>query len=484
MFQTDKEQFARWLHELIKRKFGVDWDFTEVFEKTPILFGDYLKMGLSSEDRVYEQVVDPTRLPKLLENYLEEYNLSTPKTMNLVFFMDAVEHVSRLARILRSPRGNAMLVGLGGSGKQSLTRLAAFMVEYKCVSIELTKGYGNDQFREDIKKLFQIAGVERQPVVFLFTDSQIVNEGFVEDINSVLNAGDVPNLFPPDEKDRIVNDVRDYAASIGKPLSKDSVYQVFISCVQANLHLVLCMSPVGEAFRTRCRMFPSLINCCTIDWYLPWPREALLDVASRFLSGLENVEDDMKSALSQMCTTVHTSVEEFADKFWNELRRKFYISPKSYLDLIEMYLKLLGTKRDELIDQRDKFSNGLEKMVEVSAVIEQSKKDLDALKPVLEEKSKAIEVLLADVTKDKAAAAEVEKVVGAETLEVEAKAADVKAGQEDAQRDLNEALPALEVSLVLQHPAFTPDLSFEPSKARNLESCIANPPPQTLDPKF
>jgi dynein heavy chain, axonemal len=64
-----------------------------------------------------------------------------------------------------------------------------------------------------------VAGVERSPVVFLFTDSQIVNEGFVEDINSILNAGDVPNLFPPDEKDRIISDVREYAASIGKPVT-------------------------------------------------------------------------------------------------------------------------------------------------------------------------------------------------------------------------------------------------------------------------
>lgn len=175
--------------------------------------------------------------------------MSTPKTMNLVFFIDAIEHISRLARILRSPRGNAMLVGLGGSGKQSLTKLSAFMSEFLCIQIELKRGYNNNDFREDIKKLFMVAGVERKPVVFLFTDSQIVNEGFVEDINSILNAGDVPNLFAPDEKDQIVGDVREYVASIGKPLSKDSVYRVFISCVQANLHVVLSMSPVGEAFR-------------------------------------------------------------------------------------------------------------------------------------------------------------------------------------------------------------------------------------------
>lgn len=54
--------------------------------------------------------------------------------------------------------------------------------------------------------------------------------------------------------------------------SRDAVFNHFISRVRNNLHVVLCMSPVGDAFRTRCRMFPSLVNCCTIDWFTEWPR--------------------------------------------------------------------------------------------------------------------------------------------------------------------------------------------------------------------
>eukprot|EP00960_Hanusia_phi_P070417 767305-Hanusia_phi.AAC.13 len=439
----DKRTFAIWIYELLKRKFSMDLDFEDTFFANPILFGDYLKMGASGDDRVYELVTDNSKLSKLFDTYLEEYNQSSPKSMNLIFFMDAIEHVSRLARIIRTPRGNAMLVGLGGSGKQSLTRLAAFMAEFQCFQIELSRGYSNSEFREDLKKLFQIAGVDRSPVVFLFTDSQIVNEGFVEDINSILNAGDVPNLFAQDEKDRVINDCREYVARLGKSLTKDSIYSTFVGCVQSNLHIVLCMSPVGEAFRRRCRMFPSLINCCTIDWYLPWPHDALKNVAEYFIQAIENVEDEHKVAIANMCPFIHSQIEIYAEKFYEELRRKFYITPKSYLDMIKLYKGLYNVKRSELSEQKDRFVNGLNKMEEVRIVIESAKKDLAELEPILKEKSASTEILLNQVSTDKQEASRVEVIVSKEAAEVEEFAAGVKVIQEDARKDLEEAEPAL-----------------------------------------
>lgn len=88
--------------------------------------------------------------------------MTTPKIMKLVFFKDAVAHTARISRVLRQPRGNAMLVGVGGSGKQSLTRFACFLSEYQCFQIELTKGYGNFEFREDLKKIYKVAGKHLQ----------------------------------------------------------------------------------------------------------------------------------------------------------------------------------------------------------------------------------------------------------------------------------------------------------------------------------
>lgn len=95
------------------------------------------------------------RLLAVLEEYLEDYNANNTSQLSLVFFQDAVEHVTRISRILRQPRGNAMLVGVGGSGKQSLTRFAAHMGGFKCFSIELSRGYGLTEFREDLKVMYR-----------------------------------------------------------------------------------------------------------------------------------------------------------------------------------------------------------------------------------------------------------------------------------------------------------------------------------------
>ena len=75
--------------------------------------------------------------------------------------------------MMRQPRGNALLVGIGGTGKQSLTRLASHMCGYQCFQIELCRGYDYVAFHEDLKKLYQMAGVDQQDTVFLFTDTQV-----------------------------------------------------------------------------------------------------------------------------------------------------------------------------------------------------------------------------------------------------------------------------------------------------------------------
>ena len=66
-------------------------------------------------------------MQRVLEEYLEDYNQVNTAQMKLVLFTDAVQHIARISRVIRQPLGNALLLGVGGSGRQSLTRLATHM---------------------------------------------------------------------------------------------------------------------------------------------------------------------------------------------------------------------------------------------------------------------------------------------------------------------------------------------------------------------
>ena len=94
------------------------------------------------EDPPYEPVRDMNLLKDMLTEKLEDYALEPGNSaMDLVLFRDALHHICRIHRILQQPRGNALLVGVGGSGRKSLSRLAAFVAELKCFTIEITKNY-------------------------------------------------------------------------------------------------------------------------------------------------------------------------------------------------------------------------------------------------------------------------------------------------------------------------------------------------------
>jgi len=123
--------------------------------------------------------------------------------MNLVLFREAVDHISRLSRILRMERGHALLIGLGGSGKQSISKLTGYIANQKVMGVEGRKNYGNKEFREDLYKVMSKAAFDNQKVMFLFGDQNAISESFYEDINNLIGSGEVPACINKDELEAI-----------------------------------------------------------------------------------------------------------------------------------------------------------------------------------------------------------------------------------------------------------------------------------------
>ncbi|XP_060775597.1 dynein axonemal heavy chain 2 [Neoarius graeffei] len=441
--QADLEAFVG----LLSEKLGSLFDLTYhniCPNKQPPIFGDFLK-----DSRVYEDLQDFQSLKGFVESQLEDYSL-TPGVvpMNLVLFRDAIEHVTRVMRVIGQPRGNMLLVGIGGSGRQSLTKLSTYICEYLLFQVEVTKQYRKQEFREDIKKLYRLTGVDNKPTVFLFNDTQLVDESFLEDINNILSSGEVPNLFKSDEFDEIQNALYESARTDNVDETPDSMFNYLIERVRNNLHIVLCMSPVGDPFRNRIRQYPALVNCTTIDWFSEWPQDALLEVAERYLDGL-NLGDveGIQSKVACIFMTMHQSVVQFSQRMKLELKRPNYVTPTNYLELVSGYKKLLAEKRSELGEQVSKLRNGLFKIDDTRTKVEAMSVELEDAKIKVAEFQKQCEEYLVGIIQQKREADEQQKAVGAHSKKIAAEELKCKTMANNAQKDLDEALPALEEAM-------------------------------------
>lgn len=140
------------------------------------------------------------------------------------------------------------------------------------------------------------------------------------------------------------------------------MWSYFLATCAQNLHVVLCMSPAGDALRNRCRNFPGLIGSTYIDWVFPWPQQALSAVAKLFLTEHSlvssslllvifehnfldlpfQIPSDYRENIMKHVVYVHSTMHHYSKDYLQKLRRNNYVTPKHYLDYINTYLKLLG----------------------------------------------------------------------------------------------------------------------------------------------
>nr|XP_023509291.1 dynein heavy chain 9, axonemal isoform X13 [Equus caballus] len=436
--EKDFDLFDKIQTEVVKKIFD---DIEETMEQTRSL-NMYCHFANGIGEPKYMPVQSWELLTQTLLEALENHN-EVNTVMDLVLFEDAMRHVCRINRILESPRGNALLVGVGGSGKQSLTRLAAFISSMDVFQITLRKGYQIPDFKVDLASLCLKAGVKNLSTVFLMTDAQVADEKFLVLINDLLASGEIPDLYSDDEVESIISNVRNEVKSQGLIDSRENCWKFFVDRVRRQLKVTLCFSPVGNKLRVRSRKFPAIVNCTAIDWFHEWPQQALESVSLRFLQNTDSIEPTVKQSISKFMAFVHTSVNQTSQSYLSNEQRYNYTTPKSFLEFIRLYQSLLRKNGRELKSKMERLENGLLKLHSTSAQVDDLKAKLATqeveLKQKNEDADKLIQVVGIEtdkVSREKAIADEEERKVALIMLEVKQK-------QKDCEEDLAKAEPAL-----------------------------------------
>uniref|UniRef100_A0A1A8G9X4 Cytoplasmic dynein 1 heavy chain 1 n=2 Tax=Nothobranchius TaxID=28779 RepID=A0A1A8G9X4_9TELE len=420
----------------------------------PILYSNWL-----SKDYIPVEQEELRDYVKARLKVFYEEELDVP----LVLFNEVLDHVLRIDRIFRQPQGHLLLIGVSGAGKTTLSRFVAWMNGLSVYQIKVHRKYTGEDFDEDLRTVLRRSGCKNEKIAFIMDESNVLDSGFLERMNTLLANGEVPGLFEGDEYATLMTQCKEGAQKEGLMLdTHEELYKWFTSQVIRNLHVVFTMNPSSEGLKDRAATSPALFNRCVLNWFGDWSTEALYQVGKEFTSKMDlekpnyKVPDYMpivydklpqppshREAIVNGCVFVHQTLHQANSRLAKRGGHTMAITPRHYLDFINQYANLFNEKRSELEEQQMHLNVGLRKIKETVDQVEELRRDLRIKSQELEAKNAAANDKLKKMVKDQQEA-EKKKVMSQEIQEAVYKQQEViKDKQLSVKQDLDQVEPAV-----------------------------------------
>ncbi|TPX53424.1 hypothetical protein SeMB42_g00788 [Synchytrium endobioticum] len=394
------EAERRWTDDIIDSvasKHFVSLDIKAVL-KRPILFSDWLSKHYVSVDRDVLRDFVRARLKVFYEEELD---------VPLVLFNDVLDHVLRIDRVFKQMQGHMLLIGVSGSGKTTLSRFVAWINGLSVFQIQVHNKYSAADFDEDLRTVLRRAGTRGEKVCFIMDESNVLESGFLERMNTLLANAEIPGLFEGDEYTALMNQCKEGAQRDGVIIdSTEELYKWFTHQVMKNLHVVFTMNPPEAGLGSRAATSPALFNRCVLDWFGDWSDQAFYQVAKEFTESLDFTDNtytapmdfplayddlpmppDYRNAIVNAFVFVHQSLYDVNAKLGRREGRHNYATPRHYLDFISHYVKVFGEKREDLEDRQRHLNVGLDKLKDTVVKVEELRKSLASKKRELEAKT-------------------------------------------------------------------------------------------------
>ncbi len=198
--------------------------------------------------------------------------------------------------------------------------------------------------------------------------------------------------------------------------------------------------------------FPGLVANCTIDWFLRWPRDALVAVADHFLSSFNIVcTDGIKKELVHCMGSVHDGVAEYCLQYFQKYRRSTHVTPKSYLSFINGYKEIYSQKLNEIESMAKRMNDGLTRLVDAEKAVTLMKEELIVKEKELDIANKKADEVLKEVAVKKGAAEIVRQQVQKVKDTAQTLVDEINRDKLQANAELENAKPALLVRLIYRN---------------------------------
>ena len=462
--ETERNWCEEKINQVARRHFaGVDHD--KALER-PLFYSTWLS---KENKRVSREELREFLGARLRVFYEEE--LDVP----LVIFDEVLDHILRIDRVLRQPMGHCLLVGDSGAGKTVLSKFVSWMNGLSIFQIKAHSKYGLDEFNEDLRLVMRRVGIEGEKVCFIFDESNALGSGFLEAMNALLASGEVPGLFEGDEYTALMSACRDSASKDGIIVdSEDELWRRFTSIIQRNLHVVFTMNPSGGEWKTRSTTSPALFNRCVLDWVGTWSTKAMAEVGKQFTVQLdmgdaesvggswgigegeilmEKVQNafegiatgGLRQAVVAALVTMHDITKVMANECANSssMSCRTFLSPRDYLALIHNFVDCVKRLRSKVEDEQLHVNAGLSKLRQTQENVAELKIALSSKKKESREKESLANQKLQQMVNDQNIAEKRKDEAEQMSEEVNKQQIQINARKEEAQRDLDEAEPAL-----------------------------------------
>ncbi|XP_053312461.1 cytoplasmic dynein 2 heavy chain 1 isoform X2 [Spea bombifrons] len=316
------------------------------------------------------------------------------RELDILLFHEVLEYMSRIDRVLTFPGGSLLLAGRSGVGRRTVTSLVSHMHGAVLFTPKISRGYELKQFKNDLKQVLQMAGIDGQQVVLLLEDYQFVHPTFLEMINSLLSSGEVPGLYTVEELEPLLSPLKDQASEEG---FTGPVFGYFTHRVLQNLHIVLIMDCTNPNFTINCESNPALYKKCSVQWMERWsegsmkkiPRMLFLDSSSGEKLSVEGEYSKSSSGESDFFKSflmIHESCKAYG------------ATASRFMTFLRVYGSLFNSKKTELTKRQKHLQAGVSKLNEAKSLVDELKRKAGEQSLLLKTKQTEADSALQEIT--------------------------------------------------------------------------------------